>query len=155
MDTKFIHIEDDTGILFAANGTPLLAVMAGFTDILPIAKFHLPILSVWLYFFGLIFIFFSKIIIQTFNDDMRQRERLQNGRNILLENLSRDDIPEELRNKFEENWNALDKYTETLVQEKMTAALARWRAIFFLLSGFCFLISSFILILSASAALAN
>ena len=155
MQTKFIYIEDDTAVLFAANGTPLLAVMAAFADIVPLQKFSMPILSMWLYLFGLVFIFFSKMIIQWFNDDMRQRERLQNGRDILLETMSRDDLPDEFRLQTEEHWKVLEGYTATLLQTDTALRLSKWRAYCFFLSGICFLVSSLILIFAASSALSK
>lgn len=153
MQTKFIHIEDDTAVLFAANGTPLLAVMAAFADIVPLEQFSLPILPMWLYLLGLIFIFVSKIIIQTFNDDMRQRERLQNGRDIFLETLSREDIPDDFRRQTEIQLESLNAFSDKLLKIKTVNALTRWRAICFLFSGICFLVSSFILIAEASSVL--
>jgi len=153
MQTKFIYIEDDTAVLFAANGAPLLALIGAFADIVPLQKFSMPALAMWLYLFGLFFIFLSKIIIQAFNDDMRQRERLQNGRDILLENMARPDLPAEFLTQMEDGWKQLESFTAKLIDQKTTTSLAKWRAFFFLLSGICFIVASLSLVLAAGSAL--
>ena len=47
---KYFAIEDDTAILFGANGTALTAALAAIAGMISDIKFSLPIFPLWFYF---------------------------------------------------------------------------------------------------------
>jgi len=82
---KFFYVEDDTAVLFGANGTALTASLAAVAGLLSDIKFPIPMFPLWAFFLGLIFAFLSKAIITICNGDMREREKSQSIRDFVME----------------------------------------------------------------------
>lgn len=146
MTIKYFYVEDDTAVLFAANGTALTALLVGITDIVPLVKFPLPTYPMWLYFLGLIFAFLAKAMIQLINGDTLQREKLQNGRDVLMAATKKNELPEELSAQFEASWKILEAQHAKLLKPHHGPRIDKLRALFFFLSAVCFLIATSTLI---------
>lgn len=153
MQPKYFYIDDDTAVLFAANGTPLLAVMATITDIIPMSKISIPTFPMWIYLFGLVFAFIAKAMIQLMNDDIRQREKLQYGRDFTVEALGREDLPPEVKAQLDTGWIALEAQYAKLLKIHHVPMINNVRALSFYLSAICFLISTSTLIYLAGVIL--
>lgn len=139
MDPKFVYIEDDTTSFLAANGGALTALLVGLPDILPLVDFPLPTYPMWIYFLGLIFAFGAKSIIQIQNDDMRQREKLQNHRNWAITASESPDMTEELSKQLDAVWEKLAALHGRLLKEHHGPILDKARASFYFASGLSFL----------------
>jgi hypothetical protein len=94
---KYFYIEDDTGVLFGANGSALTALLIAISGVVPLAKVTIPAGLMWVYLLGLVFAFLSKAMIQLTNDDTLQREKLQHMRDLSIasrnELISRQNYP--------------------------------------------------------------
>lgn len=142
MTIKYFYIEDDTGVLFAANGTALTALMVGVTEIVPLIKFQFPTLPMWFYFVGLICAFVSKAMIQMTNSDTLQREKLQSARDTLMEAESKQNLPPEMKNELAKAWNQMAIQHSKLWKLEWFPRINLVRAIFFVFSALCFLIAT-------------
>lgn len=145
-EVRFFYIDDDTAVLFAANGTALTALLVGLADIVPLIQFSLPTFPMWAYFSGLIFAFFAKMVIQLINTDMRKRENLQAIRTFLMEVDEDANAAEELKDQIAAQWALVDQQHRTLLQAHHGPRLDRIRALSFFLSAICFLIGTATLI---------
>jgi hypothetical protein len=150
MSLKYFYIEDDTGTLFAANGTALTALLVGITNIVPLIKFPIPTLPMWLYFLGLIFAFFSKAMVQIMNEDTLQREKLQNARDFLVNTNEKNNLTLEMKNQLDDSWKYLDQQHKSLLKLSQIPLINKLRATFFFLSALCFLMATAQLIYLAS-----
>lgn len=146
MPIKYFYVEDDTAVLFAANGTALTALLVGIKDVIPLIKFQLPTYPMWLYFLGLIFAFLSKAMIQLINSDTLERERLQNARDLVLEGRARSDLTEEMSAQLDTLWSFADAAYAKLIKPQTAPRIAKLRALFFFLSSLCFLVATSALI---------
>lgn len=146
MPIKYFYVEDDTAVLFAANGTALTALLVGIKDLIPLIKFQLPTYPIWLYFVGLIFAFLSKAMIQLINNDTLQRERLQDARDVVLEGKARSDLTEEMSAQLDAMWSFADAAYAKLIRPQTAPRIAKLRALFFFLSAMCFLVTTSALI---------
>lgn len=142
MTIKYFYIEDDTAVLFAANGTALTALLVGVADVIPLINFPIPTYPMWLYFLGLIFAFLSKAMIQLTNGDILQREKLQNARDFMMQVTSKPDLPEELSSQFDTTWKIIETQHGKLLKPHHGPRIDKLRAIFFFLSALCFLIAT-------------
>lgn len=146
MPMKYFYVEDDTAILFAANGTALTAMLIGVKDVIPLIKFQLPTYPMWLYFLGLIFAFLSKAMIQLINSDTQQRERLQNIRDFVIESRAQPDLTEEISAGLDDTWAFAEAEYAKLIKRETAPRIAKLRAIFFFASSLCFLVATSALI---------
>jgi hypothetical protein len=150
MTIKYFYVEDDSAVLFGANGTALTLLLVGIKDIVPMAKFSIPTDPLWLYFMGLIFAFLSKGMIQLLNDDTLQREKLQNMRDILTTAKNVPDLDKEISSQIDNNWKIMDVRYKSLFSPNNVLRIGKLRAIFFFASVVCFLIATSRLIHFAS-----
>jgi len=143
---KYFYVEDDTAVLFAANGTALTALLVGITDIVPLVKFLLPTYPMWLYFMGLIFAFLAKAMIQLINGDTLQREKLQNGRDVMIAASTEQDLPEEISAQLDATWKIIEAQHAKLLKPHHGPRIDKLRALFYFASAVCFLIATATLI---------
>lgn len=146
MTIKYFYVEDDTGVLFAANGTALTALLVGLTDIVPLVKFAIPTFPMWLYLFGLIFAFLSKGMIQLINGDGLQREKLQNARDVMMAAAKESDLSDEISDQLASTWKTMEIQHAKLLKPHHGPRLDKLRALFFFLSALCFLVATSTLI---------
>ncbi|MER8670443.1 hypothetical protein NKH45_25240 [Mesorhizobium sp. M1156] len=146
MAIKYFYVEDDTAVLFAANGTALTALLVGLKDIVPAITFPIPTFPIWLYLLGLIFAFLSKAMIQLINGDTLQRERLQNARDLLIAALKEPDLTEDISAQLDATWRWTEAEYMKLINLPNAPRIAKLRALFFFLSALCFLIATSVLI---------
>lgn len=138
-EVQYFYIDDDTAVLFAANGTALTALLVGLPDIVPLMKIPLPTYPMWIYFGGLIFAFCAKLIIQLVNGDTRQREKLQAARTFLLAALEDQHLTTEQHDQLTEQWALIERRHSMLLQPRYGPFIDQARALFFFLSAICFL----------------
>jgi hypothetical protein len=150
-DAKVLYIEDDTGVLFGANGSALTALLIGISGVVPLAKVSIPAGVMWVYLLGIVFAFLSKAMIQLINDDTSQREKLQHMLDLLIAARNEPNITAELSSQIGVNWRSMDARYQTLFSPNRAACINRLRALFFFLSAFCFLISTARLVFFAEA----
>lgn len=151
MSIKYFYFEDDTGVLFAANGTALTALLVGITNIVPLLKFPVPTYPMWLFFLGLIFAFLSKAMIQLINDDTLQREKLQSSRDFIVSALKEPNLPQEMSASLNASWKDMESKHGSLLKPHSAQRIAKLRALFYFISAFCFLIATSRLIYLAGA----
>lgn len=142
MTVRYFYVEDDTAVLFGANGTALTALLIGVTDFIPLAKFSIPTDPMWLYFLGLIFAFLAKGMIQLINDDTLQREKLQNMRDLVTSAQKETDLTQEISKQLDDMWNFMEARYKTLFSPQGVMRISHVRALFFLASALCFLIGT-------------
>jgi hypothetical protein len=150
MTIKYFYVEDDTAVLFAANGTALTVLLAGITNVVPLVKFSIPTYPMWLYFFGLIFAFLSKAMIQLINDDVMQREKQQNARDVMMAADKEAELPEEVVAQLDATWKLMEERRKSLLNLQNVLRIEKLRALFFFLSALCFLIATSSMIYLAS-----
>jgi hypothetical protein len=155
MTMKYFYVEDDTAVLFAANGTALTVLLVGVTDIVPLVKFPIPTYPIWLYFFGLIFAFLSKAMIQLINGDILQREKLQNARDVMMAAEKQPDLPEQISAQLEAVWKFMEQRHKTLLKLEHGPRIDKLRALFFFLSSLSFLFATSKLIYLAGLLMAQ
>jgi hypothetical protein len=143
---KYYYVNDDTAVLFAGNGTALTGLLVGITNLVPLIKFPIPTFPMWIYFFGLIFAFLSKAMIQLVNDDTFQREKMQNARDVLLAAEQTLQDSDDKTDQLEAAWKLIETQHSTLLNPQSGSRVAKFRALFFFLSAFCFLIATAMLI---------
>ncbi|KSV75553.1 hypothetical protein N185_17075 [Sinorhizobium sp. GW3] len=136
---KFFNVEDDTAILFGANGTALTAALAAVAGMLSEVKFSIPIFPMWIYFLGLIFAFGSKIVIMIYNGDIRERERSQAARDFLIEIQADPNLNDSLKADFAVQWKVMEERRKFLLNVTVAERLNYWRVLFFFASALCFL----------------
>lgn len=139
---KYFYVEDDTAVLFAANGTALTALLVGISDVVPLLKSEMPTYPMWIYFIGLIFAFFAKMMIQLINGDIRQREKLQHARDFIIETRVNPEIDEALIAQLDESWRLTDLQYAKLLKQHHGPTIDKARAAFFLASAVCFLLAT-------------
>ncbi|TCL96103.1 hypothetical protein C8J38_101456 [Rhizobium sp. PP-WC-2G-219] len=139
---KYFVIEDDTAILFGANGTALTAALAAIAGMISDIKFSLPIYPLWFYFLGLIFAFVSKSIIALVNSDTRERERSQSVRDFLMEVRSDPNTPDDFMPEWDKLWSQMEAQRRLLLTPEFAQRLPYWRAYSFWASAFCFLVGT-------------
>ncbi|WP_043615081.1 hypothetical protein [Ensifer sp. ZNC0028] len=139
---KFFYVEDDTAILFGANGTALTATLAAVAGMISEVKFSIPTVPMWIYFLGLIFAFGSKIVIMIYNGDIREREKSQAARDFLLEIQADPNLNASLKEDLGAQWKAMEERRKFLLSAVVAERLNYWRALFFFASAICFLIGT-------------
>ncbi|WP_454849567.1 hypothetical protein [Rhizobium binxianense] len=139
---KFFNVEDDTAILFGANGTALTATLAAVAGMISDIKFPIPTYPMWIYFLGLIFAFGSKMVIMIYNGDIREREKSQATRDFLLEIKDDPNLPAELEADWNLSWKSMEDRRKILLSVCAAERLNYWRALFFFASAICFLIAT-------------
>jgi hypothetical protein len=139
---KFFNVEDDTAILFGANGTALTATLAAAAGLISDFKFPIPTFPMWIYFLGLIFAFGSKMVIMTYNGDIREREKSQATRDFLLEIKDDPNLSDALKADWGTHWKAMEERRKILLSVEVAERLNYWRALFFFASAICFLMAT-------------
>ncbi|MGO6815623.1 hypothetical protein ELI02_22400 [Rhizobium leguminosarum] len=139
---KFFNVEDDTAILFGANGTALTATLAAVAGMISDIKFSIPTFPMWIYFLGLIFAFGSKMVVMTYNGDIREREKSQAACDFLLEIKDDPNLPDAMKADWDTHWQAMEDRRKILLSLKAAERLNYWRALFFFASAICFLIGT-------------
>lgn len=151
MKPKFFYVDDDTAILVGANGTALAALLLNAADIVSVLKLPMPTVPMWVYLAGLLLAFAAKAIIQLQNGDIRQREKLQHGRDFVETARARQDLTPELKQQLEDTWQILDQQYAKLLKPHHGPPLNKWRAVFYFSSALCFVGATSILIYEASS----
>ena len=154
MTQKFFYIDDNTAVLIAANGSPLLVFITAIKDLIELEGISSLIPALWIYFAGLIFAFCCKPVIEFINDDTKEREKLQYGRNLAIETLKTENLPDEIRRQAEETLVMVEHRYTKLLKPTNASKPAHLRAWFFALSCICFLVATAMLI-SAAAEVIN
>ncbi|CAM5771132.1 hypothetical protein [Mesorhizobium amorphae] len=139
---RYFYIEDNTAILFGANGTALTASLAAMAGLISEVKFPLPVFPLWAYFAGLVCAFLCKMIIESFNGDVREREKSQSIRDFVMEVSADKSIPEEHKPDLDALWTTMEQRRNLLLTESMTKKLDRWRLLLFAASALCFLVGT-------------
>ncbi len=129
---KFFKVEDDTAILFGANGTALTATLAAVAGMIADVKFSIPVFPIWLYFLGLIFAFGSKAVIMLYNGDILEREKGQAVRDYVLEIKDDPELTEYMQRELDSLWKMMDEKRKRLLTVQSAERLNYWRAAFFL-----------------------
>ncbi|MBX5160336.1 hypothetical protein HJB89_24940 [Rhizobium sp. NZLR8] len=152
---KFFKVEDDTAILFGANGTALTASLAAVAGMISNIKFPIPTFPLWIYFLGLIFAFGSKMVIMIYNGDIREREKSPATRDFLLEIKDDPDLDDSLKADWDTHWKMMEDRRKILLSIKTAERLNYWRALFFFASALCILTatSSVILFVGTKASI--
>ncbi|OWV68908.1 hypothetical protein ATY76_10390 [Rhizobium sp. R339] len=139
---KFFNVEDDTAILFGANGTALTASLAAVAGMISNIKFSIPTFPMWIYFLGLIFAFGSKMVIMAYNGDIREREKSQATRDFLLEIKDDPNLIDALKADWDIQWKTMEERRKVLLSPNVAERLNYWRALFFFASALCFLVGT-------------
>ncbi len=150
MTPKFLYVEDDTAILVGANGTALAALLLNATDIVSVLKLPMPALPMWTYLVGLLLAFSAKAIIQIMNDDIRQREKLQQARDFYIEAQENPHLTPELAEQLQVGWRLVEQQHARLLKPHHGPRLDLWRAIFYFSSALCFVVATSLLVYQAS-----
>lgn len=145
-EVRYFYVDDDTTVLFAANGTALTTLVVGLPELVPLVRFQFPTFPMWIYFGGLIFAFCAKMMIQLINADMRQREKFQAIRAFLIEVREDENTAEELKEHIAGQWKLIERQQATLLQAHHAPRLDRIRTLCFFFSAVCFLIGTATLI---------
>jgi hypothetical protein len=150
---KYFYIEDDTAVLFGANGTALTAVLAGASGLVSENKIDMPTLPMWMFLIGLVFAFIAKSVIMAFNDNVKQREKSQAVRDFLMEARKENEGNDAALKEIDAQWLIMESQRKLLLSAKMITALNWVRACTFFAAAICFLIgtSSIILFVSSRA----
>jgi hypothetical protein len=138
---RYFYVDDDTAILFGANGTALTAALAAAGGMISNIKFAIPTFPMWIYLLGLIFAFISKIVIMTYNGDTREREKSQSVRDFLLEARQSPEF-EATGIDWDAQWHAMEERRKVLLSLRAADRLNGLRAYSFFASALCFLIST-------------
>ncbi|MDR7222479.1 hypothetical protein [Aminobacter aminovorans] len=148
---KFFYIEDDTAVLFGANGTALTASLAAVAGFISDIKFPIPTFPLWAFFLGLVFAFLSKAIITIYNGDVREREKGQSIRDFVMEVADDPNMTNDLRIEMNAVWAMMEDRRKKLLSLGAVYKLEKWRAVFYFGSAICFLLgTSSILLFVAS-----
>lgn len=139
---KFFKVEDDTAILFGANGTALTASLAAVAGMISNIKFPIPTFPMWIYFLGLIFAFGSKMVIMIYNGDILEREKSQATRDFLLEIKDGPNLDDALKADWDTSWKMMDGRRKILLSIETAERMNYWRSLLFFASALCFLIAT-------------
>ncbi|WP_245279815.1 hypothetical protein [Rhizobium leguminosarum] len=139
---KFFKVEDDTAILFGANGTALTASLAAVAGMISNIKFPIPTFPMWIYFLGLIFAFGSKMVIMIYNGDILEREKSQATRDFLLEIKDDPNLDDALKADWDTSWKMMDGRRKILLSIETAERMNYWRPLLFFASALCFLIAT-------------
>lgn len=139
---KFFKVEDDTAILFGANGTALTASLVAVAGMISETKFSIPMYPIWIYFMGLVFGFCSKAVIMIYNGDIREREKGQAARDYLISIQAQPEIYEQFEDDCHALWEATELKRKSLLTVKTAERLNYWRAAFFFASAICFIVAT-------------
>ncbi|WP_244429803.1 hypothetical protein [Rhizobium leguminosarum] len=139
---KFFKVEDDTAILFGANGTALTASLAAVAGMISNIKFPIPTFPMWIYFLGLIFAFGSKMVIMIYNGDILEREKSQATRDFLLEIKDDPNLDDALKADWDTSWKMMDGRRKILLSIETAERMNYWRSLLFFASALCFLIAT-------------
>ncbi len=139
---KYFYVEDDTAILFGANGTALTATLAAVAGMISDIKFAIPTFPLWAYFAGLIFAFISKSVIMIYNGDVKEREKSQAVRDFLLEALPEKEALAKEGVDWDKEWADMVERRKTLLSLKTTYRLNYVRAYAFFASAICFVLGT-------------
>lgn len=150
MTPKYFYVDDDTAILVGANGSALAALLLNAANIVSELKLPMPAVPMWMYLAGLLLAFAAKAIIELQNSDVRQREKLQHGRDFIIEAQANPDITPEMADGIKTTWNLMEEQYGKLLKPQHGPMLDRWRALFYFSSALCFVIATSILIYQAS-----
>jgi hypothetical protein len=134
---RYFYIDDDTAVLFGANGTALTTALVGATGIISDVQIELPVFPLWSYLVGLVSAFISKAVINLFNDDVRAREKAQAARDFLIDAMN--EAPPSFRPQLEAQWAAITEQHSKLLTETAVTRLNMIRAVTYLISALCFL----------------
>ncbi|MGV2099741.1 hypothetical protein [Rhizobium sp. 21-4511-3d] len=138
---KYFYVDDDTAILFGANGTALTAALAAAGGMISDVKFAIPTFPMWIYLLGLIFAFVSKMVITAYNGDTREREKSQSVRDFLLE-VRQDPDFEATGIDWDAQWREMEERRKHLLGLHAANRLNGLRAYSFFASALCFLIAT-------------
>lgn len=148
---KYFYVDDDTAILFGANGTGLTATLVATSGALSSTTISMPTFPMWCYLSGLVFAFASKSVIMLYNNDVKQRERSQSARDFLIEARAKHAGDEETLSILEFNWREMEKQRSSLLTVKMTNRLNLVRAYSFVFSALLFLFGTISIIVYVGA----
>lgn len=139
---KYFYVEDDTTILFGANGTALTAALAAVAGMISQVKLDIPTFPLWAYFFGLLFAFVSKSVIMIYNGDIREREKSQATRDFLMEVEGQKDALKREGFDWDDSWKAMIDRRKFLLTVKTAERLNYVRAYAFFASATCFVLGT-------------
>lgn len=159
LNPQYRRLERDWDeLLFKANGASLTLYVTVITGLIAsdaLSARLWALIPCMIYFIGLCFAFVVHISHRAIDEDVRQRERLNDARTFIIDKLKRDDLPPTIRTELEVAFGRAEEKHKTLmtIADKERTDRLGGKAYFWSLG--CFLASTFLVMIYFGIFLVN